>query len=125
MTFTRPEQVTGTHLSQLSLQQKEEKLEKLTHIQYSKSVMQKYNRKLRASFLQWLKYETKSLGIYEEQYVEYKSLSYYKQDVAQNMPTTKTPLETHRLMFKFSQRKGYKFEVEKCNRTLEIPVWHF
>lgn len=52
MTFTRPEHVTGTHLSQLSLQQKEERLEKLTHIQYSKSVMHKYNRKLRASYLQ-------------------------------------------------------------------------
>lgn len=41
MTFTRQEQVSGTHLSQLSLQQKEERLEKLMHIHYSKSVMQK------------------------------------------------------------------------------------
>lgn len=40
MTFTRAEQITGTHLSQLSLQQKEERLEKLMHIHDSKSVMQ-------------------------------------------------------------------------------------
>ena len=33
MTLTRPEQVTVTHLSQLSLQQKEERLEKLMHVQ--------------------------------------------------------------------------------------------
>lgn len=41
MTFTRAEQVTGTHLSQLPLQHKEKRLEKLMHVHYSKSVMQK------------------------------------------------------------------------------------
>lgn len=40
-TFTGPEQVTVTHLSQLSLQQKGDRLEKLMHIHYRKAVMQK------------------------------------------------------------------------------------
>lgn len=41
VTFTGPEQVTVTHLSQLSLQQKGDRLEKLMHIHYRKAVMQK------------------------------------------------------------------------------------